>query len=272
VNNGRYESGENEPPGVIGAGYFLVVTLQNGEIYQSSMEQIHSISPIEEVTFEYVKEPELNELLNIVDKKRVKISVLNNMHVNPAELFYKWDVTGEYEFRESEALTDIYKFTNVGPVLLTCFVEDLIHLGEVHVFDATDLIGQSQFSREIKSIDVDYKFAFNYCVHVRQQSLTQEAYQFWDKVEGAINMDGGLFEKTPGNIIGNIHNVNDPNEKVLGYFYASAVVEKKLFISPDDVGNPVSPCYVIDDDFTAECMECLEIENSRRGIPEYWPR
>lgn len=272
IMNGRYETGKNEPPGIIGGTYFLVVTLQNGETYQSLTEQILPVSPIKEVTFEYLKERELNELLNIVDKKRVKINVVNDIQDNSTMLYYKWDVTGEYEFRESEALTDIYRFTNVGPVLLTCFVYDPIRLGEVHVFNASDLIGQSKFQREIKSIDVDYKFAFHYCVHVRQQSLTKEAYHFWEKVNSSVDREGGLFEKTPGNIMGNIRNKNDPTEKVLGYFYGSAVAEEKLFISPDDVENPVSPCYVIDDDFTAECMECLEIENSRRGLPTYWPR
>ncbi len=269
---GRYETDQNQPPGIVGNTYFLMVTLNNGDIYQSAIEELLPVSPIEDITFEYVKEKELNEELNIVDRKRVKISVTNGIRDNSEITYYKWNVTGEYEFRESEALTDIFMFTNVGPVLLTCFVDDPIRLGEVYVFNTEEALGHEKFKQEIKSIDVDYKFAFNYCVHVQQESLSCEAYQFWTNVQEVTEREGGLFENTPGNITGNISNIDDPEEIVLGYFYASAVTEKKIFISADLVGNPVSPCYVIDDDFEAECMECLEIPNSRRGLPSYWPR
>ena len=102
--------------------------------------------------------------------------------------------------------------------------------------------------------------------------MTCEAYQFWEHVQTVKAREGGLFETVPGNIVGNIHNVNDADERVLGYFYASSVTEKRIFIHPDSVDNPVSPCYVIDDDFLEECMECLELANSRRGLPSYWPR
>lgn len=272
MEEGRYETSQHEPPGIVGNTYFLIVTLSNGDIYQSALEELLPVSPIGDITFEYVKEKELNEELNIVDRKRVKISVANRLRDNSEITYYKWNVTGEYEFRESEALTDIFMFTQVGPVLLTCFVDDPIRLGEVYVFNTEEVIGHEEFKQEIKSIDVDYKFAFHYCVHVQQQSLTCEAYEFWRKVQEVTEQEGGLFKNTPGNITGNISNINDPEEIVLGYFYASSVNEKKLFISPDSVGNPVSPCYVIDDDFLEECMECLEIKNSRRGLPTYWPR
>jgi hypothetical protein len=58
-----------------------------------------------------------------------------------------------------------------------------------------------------------------------------------------VNESGGnIFDKQPWSVISNIYNINDPNEKVLGYFRVSAVRSKRIYILPDyvkDLGLPV---------------------------------
>ena len=39
-----------------------------------------------------------------------------------------------------------------------------------------------------------------------------------------------MYETIPVQISGNIHNIDDPNETVLGLFYSSAVQEKIIFV------------------------------------------
>lgn len=123
----------------------------------------------------------------------------------------------------------------------------------------------------IKTINVDYKFAFNYCVHVRQSSLTKNAFVYWNRVGKTLNLNGQLLEESIGTLKGNISNFDDPSESVAGYFYASAVTTKRMFVPRDSVGRPVSSCILIDPAFTEPCMDCLIIENSTRERPSYWP-
>ncbi len=269
---GSYRTDSTQFIGIIGNSYVVEVVLDDGRIYQSSPEKLLPVPPIQKLDFDFVKEAELNEIDNIVFRKRVKIKINTVIPDNPENVYFKWDVTGEYEFKESEALTDIFATTGVGTFLFTCFVQDPVGIGDISIFDGSNAASAQLQSQQIKSIEVDYKFTFNYCVHVKQQSLTQGAYEFWRSVKESTERSGELFERNPGQITGNIRNVSNSSEKVLGYFYASAVVNDKLFISPDSVEKPVSPCLVIDPDFESACMDCLELARSTREVPSYWPR
>ncbi len=269
---GIYQSNVEDLIGRIGASYMLQVVLEDGSIYQSTMEKLLPVPPITRMSYDLVEEPELNEVSNIVFEKRVKIKVNTFIPQDPENVFLKWNTVGEYEFIENEALTDDFASTGVGTFLFTCYVNDPIRLGDVNIFNGLETRGSQLQQQEVKSIDVDYKFAFNYCIHTKQQSLTENAYNFWNAVQQSKDRKGGLFESPPGQIIGNIQNINDPLEEVLGYFYASAVVSDRLFIPPDSVDKPVSPCLVIDPEFDSECMDCLELAGSTRDIPSYWPR
>ena len=272
VGPGLYQTDPQDLIGRIGNTYTVQVIMENGAIYRSEPEKLLPVTPILNVDFDFVREPILNEVENVSEQKRVKIKLDTHVPDNLENVFFKWNVIGEYEFKEEEALTDIFRETGVGTELFTCYVADIIRGGDVSVFDGTDNAGTRLLQQEIKSIDVNYKFSFNYCAHIEQQSLTSGAYQFWSAVNLAKNRSGTLFETIPGRITGNIKNINNPEEEVLGYFYASSVVNRRLFIPPDSVSRPVSPCLVIDPAFRSSCMNCLELENSTRAIPPYWPR
>jgi len=72
-----------------------------------------------------------------------------------------------------------------------------------------------------------------YSLLVNQHSLSHEAFQYWEKISAQSGDTGGLFETQPSSSRGNIYNVNDPDERVLGYFFASQVQEKRISVSED---------------------------------------
>lgn len=65
-------------------------------------------------------------------------------------------------------------------------------------------------------------------VEMQQYSLTPSAYQFWKLFKEQQSRTGTIFDPLPAPITGNIRNSNDPDEQVLGYFGASAVVRKRF--------------------------------------------
>lgn len=67
-----------------------------------------------------------------------------------------------------------------------------------------------------------------YSLLVKQHSLSYNAYLYWEKMRSQAGDTGGLFETQPSSSKGNIYNVNDPGEKVLGYFFVSQVREKRI--------------------------------------------
>ena len=269
---GVYETNPGDFVGTVGQSYRLMVQLPNGKKYSSTYEELLPAPPIANLDFNFLEESYLNESDNITSFKKVDILVNTQIPSNPNNVFFKWDVSGEYEFREIEALTDIFAYTGVGPAQFTCFIPDEIRLGEVMVFDGSNMAGKLLRQEVIKSIKVDYKFAFNYCVHVKQYSLTRTAYDFWNKASKILNRDNSVFSESVGTFQGNMSNEDNPDEVVHGLFYASAVSPARMFVHRDSVDRPVSNCVVTDTAFSAACMDCLEIDNSTRLRPPYWPQ
>jgi hypothetical protein len=74
------------------------------------------------------------------------------------------------------------------------------------------------------------RLSITYSILVQQQSLTPETYEYWSLVNDQVSETGGYLEKQPASVRGNIYNVNDPDEVVLGCFYASQVQEQRIFV------------------------------------------
>ncbi len=94
------------------------------------------------------------------------------------------------------------------------------------------------------------KLKIRYSILVKQYALTKDAYNFWALEKKDTEQLGTIFDAQPSQIPGNIHNINDSTEPVLGYVSAGRVQQKRIFISHNDL--PVlwgsddfyKPCYM----------------------------
>ena len=75
------------------------------------------------------------------------------------------------------------------------------------------------------------RLAVRYSLLVAQHSLSNEAFLYWDRMRAQIGDTGGLFETQPSRTTGNITSINNPEERVLGYFFVSQVREKRITVS-----------------------------------------
>ena len=69
-----------------------------------------------------------------------------------------------------------------------------------------------------------------YSLLVKQQSLTRRSYVYWEKMKTQSGETGGLYEIQPSSAIGNICNTRDPDEVVLGIFYATQQQTKRIMV------------------------------------------
>jgi hypothetical protein len=69
-----------------------------------------------------------------------------------------------------------------------------------------------------------------YSINVQQRAITQQEFEYWDLIRKTTETLGGLFDPLPTQVLGNVHNDNDPDEDVLGYFSGGFVQEKRLFL------------------------------------------
>lgn len=63
----------------------------------------------------------------------------------------------------------------------------------------------------------DRRISYIYHIAVQVETLTEEAYRYWDTVRNNSDFTGSLFTPTPSVVTGNISCLEDPSEIVYGY-------------------------------------------------------
>ena len=77
---------------------------------------------------------------------------------------------------------------------------------------------------------VDYQDLTDVVVQLNVYTVSKEAYVFWKRQEEQRTLGGGLFDKVPAQIIGNLRSVNDPGQQVVGYFLVGGLHRQRLKI------------------------------------------
>ncbi|MCK4749926.1 MAG: DUF4249 family protein, partial [Bacteroidales bacterium] len=127
-------------------------------------------------------------------------------------------------------------WSGIGPILQmgsdhihTCYmthpIKELITSSTRHL--SVNALRRNQLnyvSNETPRIKIKYSLL------VKQQSLTNQAFNYWDKMDSQAGESGGLYETQPSSAIGNIYNTGNPDEKVLGIFYATQEQSNRLTV------------------------------------------
>ena len=144
--------------------------------------------------------------------------------------------------------------------------------------------------------DESNRLWMTYSLLVEQYSLSSDAYFYWDKLKKQISGQGGLYEIQPFTSEGNIYNPDDPDELVLGFFYASQIKRTRIMVDkpfdykrtlcrldtiPDESGLPDDLAYLISVDEEDEVgppygwapIDCFDCRLNGGGTiipPDYW--
>ena len=113
---------------------------------------------------------------------------------------------------------------------------------------------------------------YKYSLLVRQHSLSKEAFRYWESLRDQQEEDGGLYETQPIASGGNMYNVDDDTEQVLGYFFASQVHEKLIFVKhPSFFTDYFCPMATIEREGLAESYfdVWMFLASLTRERPEY---
>ena len=73
------------------------------------------------------------------------------------------------------------------------------------------------------------RLMLQYSILVKQYSISSREYDFWNNMKQVNESGGDIFAKQPFSVTSNIHNINNPKERVLGLFPGlSCEAEKKI--------------------------------------------
>ncbi len=108
----------------------------------------------------------------------------------------------------------------------------VLYSSSLDVFSDQFSNGGQQVKRPIAHIP--YYDSTACLVEIRQQSLTPSAYAYFKRFQEQTQSTGGLADTPPSAPVGNIRNVANAQERVVGYFTASAVSAVRHWIDRKD--------------------------------------
>jgi hypothetical protein len=233
ATEGTYVASISEEYLKIGNQFQLNITTGEGSNYQSSFETLLESSPVDSVY--YAEESSLSENKEVINGLQFYTDL---KAPESATKNYLWTIEETWEIRTYYEILGYYLKS-----------EDSIYFRPVDSLNrcwSTRLIPQYFTSttanlmvNEKKKVPLNYmpgdseKINYKYSILVKQFALSGGAYNFWYNNFLNTQEAGSLYEGQPVQSVTNITNINNPSERVLGYFWASSYTEKRiLFTGP----------------------------------------
>jgi len=130
------------------------------------------------------------------------------------------------------------------------------------IFDDRTSDGQEIKNKEIADI-VLYK-KVDILVEVQQYTINEATYKYFKTVDALLSESSGLNAPTPAALLGNIVNVDNPEEIVLGQFSSAGVSIGRVMIPRVQLDvQPVDPDQEIRVETCAECPQSAPCKESR---------
>jgi len=219
--------------------YRLMIKTSNGSIYESDFEQTKITPPID-------------SLITDVEPDGIHFNI-NTHDPQNATRYYRWDYSEAWQFTSYFNSTATAQGAATSPASMSpLFVgsgiavlprtNDIYHCwgGDA---SATILINSTAALSQdiIQNQPITFvassseKLSIRYSINIRQYAMTQDAYTFWTLLKTNTEQLGSIFDAQPSATIGNIHNINNPNEPVIGYMSACSVSQKRIYINYTDL-------------------------------------
>jgi len=286
-----------------GMSYRIHVTTPDGNEYESDFDKLRPVPEIDSIYYLV----ETNSYASESDFFGGIRFYVDFIYDNEAYEYIRWDLTETYEFHNPDVegfILDVdfmmkrlpdtsnWKVCYITNELYTIHSMSLGHLDYgIYLKKPFSFVPNNQ---------LEQKLHHKYSLLVRQYSMGEEAFHYWNELKKTTQEQGWLFDKQPALLRSNILNVNDETERVLGFFSMSGVVEKrasaenipgldtrryKWYCYPTEKGprGPISkedlPMYFarawmdgksVFSDVNKHCVDCRAYKNSTHIEPGFW--
>lgn len=300
VKDGVYTRIMDEDDLVVGREYMLIVEAPSGARYESEFEKLSSGLPVDSVYFEVE-----NDVDPLTGRGLSGIQFYVDVEASDTtSRYFRWKLDETWEYTASAPITWIYDI-EFGD-LIRVFPEDPFEFYRCYInMPITDLFLDNTVNLSVnakKKIPLKFvstetdRLRIRYSLLVKQFTMTEKAYRYWDLNKVALQESGGLYTSQPGQPVTNLRNVNDTTEMVLGYFWVSSVTSRRLtFYRPTSLAVPDEFCDLVEFDFVTHiidgkppvyiyydqdfdleltghrsCFYCTESKPGTLEKPDYW--
>ena len=242
--NGWYETIDKNLKGDPETIYTLKIRDAEGNSFESTPELMQDVPDIDSVYYTEVKKVRFENGLTYEDNW---LNILLDTHDQAGKTnywFWKFEETWEIKMLTTVRVkhgnpdinaAEIYYSTEnvvIDPEKEVCWVSRPSSSVLLHSTVNTDVDSINKFVVQSLGPGED-KLHISYSILVKQYSLNKESYNYWKQLE-KVNEDApGIYSTIPGPVYGNIQSVSG-SKKALGYFLASSVKTRRIFINSTD--------------------------------------
>jgi len=257
-----------------GSAYKLRLQLRNGNIYESAYDTLYPVPIMTNLTKDKVIENVRLADGKILTQEFVTFHVSTPLDVpnSTNRPYLLWELESLVKQSDTPTSAGRPPCIRTSPEPKTCYLS-INPVENYRALNTRNLSGDmltNYLVYEAKNTNT-FLYAEGHYLTVYQQSLSSEAFQYWEQANILTNRNGSIFEQPSGKIITNFTNVDNPNETVYGYFFATESNLKRIYIAPEFAGNPRPICpEVAPFPPNPICSNCLCQQNSTTEKPEWW--
>ncbi|HEX7493258.1 MAG TPA: DUF4249 domain-containing protein [Bacteroidales bacterium] len=231
VSQGKYVATIDDALLTYNNQYKLVFSTPSGENYESGYQTILKTAPVDSIYT--VAENHLDPGTN---QDILGLQFYADLNApDDAPKFYKWQIDETWEVHAGYKIGGIYDGKTVSLALIAS--DSLYYCWATKIANGFYTSSTVDLSHNIiKKIPLHFKLStsqdllIKYCATVKQFALNKDAYDYWHQKEMELKGTGQLYTTQPNQFRSNISNTGNPDEKVLGFFWASSCSIKRLFL------------------------------------------
>ncbi len=229
--SGVYRCGMSASQLVRGTAYKLSIVTADRKEYESDYITLPSPCPsIDSVYFE-IKTVETSDPENPLEGIQFYID-LEAGEDQPRN--YRWELVETWEYNAAHIIQYYFdgQLLHVMPdpyIYYRCWCTGRI--SDIYTASTKHSVSNRIYKYPLHFVSSQtHRLKIRYSLLVKQFALSDDAYRYWDQMRRQQQESGGLYETQPLQISGNVYNVNDPDELVLGFFNVASSSEKRIFV------------------------------------------
>lgn len=230
--------------------YQLHIKTKDGRSFESSPEILTPINPMQNVKAAIETKDDL---------RGVGIRV-NSFDPNNQSKYYRYEYEETYKIIAPKWVTTKATLDQKGAIVFvtnstetkTCYTSkkstDLL-------LTSTNTLNEDRTNFLIRFIsDQNYIITTRYSILVKQYIESLNAFTYYSTLKQISDAGSTLSPTQPGILLGNIKSVNNPNNKIVGYFDVASVSTERIYFNYIDLfpGEPAPPYYT---DCTEFCYD-----------------
>ncbi len=228
-NLGNYKSAVDLNVWKVGAHFQLYLETPDGDIYTTKFQEIKPCPEIDSVYYVIERKPTSDP-----DITEDGLQFYLNLVANETyDRYYKWVLEETWEYHSSfvkKMYNDASGVFHNGPVDSSNFIcYKTRYVSDLFTVSTKGFI-QNKYERYKLHFVNDHtqKLLYRYSILVKQYSINEEEYLYWKNIKENDQQSGGVYSKQPAQVEGNIFNLSDSTDKVLGYFSISSIKTKRI--------------------------------------------